>query len=199
MKSTVLMTTAALAFGAAMPAFAGSLDEPIVAAPPAAVPMPVMVNTGGEWGGFYAGGSLGYADVTEDAGGFDGDGLTYGAHAGYDYDFGTFVLGGELEISGFDVESGGVDVDSVARAKLRAGYDAGNLLPYVTAGYAMLNTGGGLDADDDGAFYGVGIDYKMTDSIRLGGEVLQHEFDDFDGTGLNLEATTASVRVSFEF
>lgn len=199
MKRLLITTSAVLAFAAAAPAVAGSLSEPIMTPAPAPAPAPVPVMVGGDWTGFYAGGSLGYADVTEDAGGFDDDGLTYGVHAGYDYDFGAFVLGGELEISGFDLSDGGVDVDSVARAKVRAGYDAGNFLPYIALGYAQLNTGGGLNGDDGGEFYGVGLDYAWSDSIRVGGEVLQHEFDNFDGSGLNLEATTATVRVSFEF
>jgi outer membrane immunogenic protein len=36
-------------------------------------------------------------------------------------------------------------------------------------------------------------------TIRIGGEVLQHEFDDFGGSGLNIDATTAALRVSLDF
>ncbi|MEL6957563.1 MAG: outer membrane beta-barrel protein [Pseudomonadota bacterium] len=197
-------TTAAVAVALSalttLPAGAGNLAEPVPEVAPVPLPAPIPVNTGGDWTGFYAGGSLGYADVEEDdPANFSGDGVTYGLHAGYDYDFGTFVLGGELELSGFDVSSGGVDVDSVARAKLRAGYDAGAFLPYVTLGAAQLNTGGGLSGEDTGEFYGVGLDYQMDNGLRVGGEILDHSFDDFDGTGLNLGATTFNARVSFEF
>lgn len=196
----VVLTSAAVALLAtgASTAFAGNTDEPIVTAPPVA-PVVVPVTQSNDWTGFYAGGSLGYANVDEDAGGFDDDGTTYGVHGGYDYDFGDFVLGGELEISGFDLSDGGIDVDSVARAKVRAGYDVGNFLPYVTAGIAQLNTGGAFNGDDTGAVYGIGLDYAYTDNIRVGGEILQHEFDNFDSSGLDLEATTAAVRLSFEF
>jgi hypothetical protein len=198
MKRTFLATTALLTF-AVGPALAGNIDEPILEPAPAPIAMaPVAVNTGGDWTGFYAGGSLGFADASEDADAFDDDGVTYGLHGGYDYDFGTFVLGGELEISGFDLEDGANTVDSVARAKLRAGYDAGVWMPYVTAGVAQLNVGG-LDLDDTGAVYGFGVDYSYTDNIRVGGEVLQHEFDNFADSGLNIDATTASLRVSFDF
>lgn len=205
MKRILLATSAALTLGfAAGPAFAGNLAEPIVPAAP--VPLPAApVMTSGDWSGFYVGGSLGFADVDDDAAVFgDGfDGLTYGVHAGYDYDFGSFVLGGELEISGFDVVDTATDtaIDSVARLKLRAGYDAGAFLPYVTAGVAQLNTSGAPlgEVDDNGAFYGLGLDYRMSDNIRVGGEVLQHEFDDYAGSGINADALTAGVRVSFEF
>jgi len=199
MMRALFATTAAAALTfSATGAMAGNLAEPITTPAPAPIP-PAPVMMSGDWTGFYAGGSLGYADVTEEGGAFDDDGATYGVHAGYDYDLGNFVVGGELEISGFDVADGGIDVDNVARAKLRAGYDAGAFLPYVAAGAAQLNTGGALEADDTGTFYGVGMDYRLSDSIRVGGEVLRHDFDEYDGSALNLDATTASVRMSFEF
>jgi len=185
---------------AASVATAGNIDAPVIAPAPAPIAVAPVAPVGNDWTGFYAGGSLGYAEADEtDPANFDADGATYGVHAGYDYDFGSFVMGGELEISGFDLSNGGVDVDSVARAKVRAGYDAGAFLPYVTVGAAQLNTGGALDGDDSGSFYGVGLDYMMSDNIRVGGEVLKHEFDNFEQTGLDLEATTAAVRMSFQF
>ena len=197
MKRMLFATTASLSLIAASTAFAGNLQEPVVTAAPAPMPAPVY-SAGTDWSGFYAGGSLGYATADEESGAFDDSGLTYGVHAGYDYDLGNLVLGGEVEFSGFDLSSGGNDVDSVARAKLRAGYDAGNFLPYATAGVASMDVGG-LNASDTGSFYGLGVDYMMTDSIRVGGEVLKHDFDDFNGTGLNFDATTASLRVAFQF
>ncbi len=206
MKRILLTTTAALSMAAlAGPLMAGNLSEPVMTPSPAPMPAPAPVSYGGDWTGLYVGGSLGYADVGDDAAVFadDFNGLTYGVHAGYDYDFGTFVLGGELELSGFDVTDSNTatSVDSVTRLKLRAGYDAGNFLPYLTAGVAQLNTSGAPlgDVDDTGAFYGLGMDYKMTDSIRVGGEILQHDFDDYTGSGINADALTAGVRVAFEF
>jgi len=196
-RAFLATTAAAVALSASM-ASAGNLSEPVVTPAPAPIP-PAPVVVSNDWTGFYVGGSLGYADVTEEGAAFDDNGTTYGVHAGYDYDFGNFVVGGELELSGFDVSDGGIDVDSVARAKLRAGYDAGAFLPYLAAGAAQLNTGGALDADDTGTFYGAGVDYMLSDSIRVGGEILRHDFDDYNGAGLNLDATTASVRVSFQF
>ncbi|SLN17263.1 outer membrane protein [Pseudooctadecabacter jejudonensis] len=199
MKRMIIALTSATALTAgATAATAGNISEPVVEMAPAPVVV-APVPMGNDWTGFYAGASLGYAEASEDDETvFDGDGATYGVHAGYDYDFGSFVLGGELEISAFDVSDNDIDVDSVARAKLRAGYDAGAFLPYLTVGAAQLNTGGALDGDDTGSFYGVGMDYMMSDSIRVGGEILQHDFDDFEDA-VNLDATTASLRVSFQF
>ena len=79
---------------AALPAFAGSLDEPIVAPIPAA---PVVVATGPDWTGGYIGAQLGYGDVDTDVDGVDGDGLIGGLIAGYDFDFGSYVVGAGID------------------------------------------------------------------------------------------------------
>lgn len=185
---TLLSTTA---LGGA--AFAGSLEDPVIAEP-VAVPAPVF--TGGDWTGFYGGLNLGYADVDGD-GDADGDDMTYGVHLGYDYDFGKYVLGAELEYDKFDVDlNGAAEVDDVARLKLRAGYDLGQTLVYVTAGSAFLGTDIG---DDTGQFAGVGAAYKITDQFTIGGELLGHRFDDIGGTGVDADATTLNLRASMRF
>lgn len=201
MKRFALFAAAAL-MGVGTGAKAGSLAEPVVTAAPEPVFTPAPVPVSADWTGFYAGGSLGYADVTEPGTtlGDEVNGLTYGVHAGYDYDFGALVLGGEVEYSLFDVTDAvsGLEVDSVTRLKVRAGYDAGDFLPYATFGGARLATSG-IDGEDEGYFYGVGADYRMTDSIRVGAELLRHEFDDYAGTGVDVDATTLGARVSFQF
>ena len=184
-------------------AFAGGLSEPVTA--PAPVPVavaPVVVPTGSDWTGFYVGGNLGYGQVQTDAFTEDAEGMTYGVHGGYLYDLGSFVVGGEIEYDMTDIVDDGSDIalDSVLRAKVRAGYDAGSFLPYVTAGVAQATTSGGLDATDTGAFAGLGVDYQVAGSgWRVGAEVLQHQFEDFDGSGADIDATTAAVRVGFTF
>jgi hypothetical protein len=35
--------------------------------------------------------------------------------------------------------------------------------------------------------------------VTLGGEVLYQEFEDVDGSGVNLDGTTATARVTFSF
>lgn len=176
-------------------AHAGSLAVP-VAEQPVIVPV-APINTGGEWTGFYAGLNLGYADISTNVPGVEGDNNTYGIHAGYDYDFGSFVLGGELEYDKTDIDlDGAVDVDDVARLKLRGGYDLGNTLVYVTAGAARVSTSLG---NDTGGFGGLGVAYKVTDRFTVGGEVLEHRFNDIDGTGVDADATTFNIRGSYRF
>lgn len=204
MTSTLIRTSmlaAPLAMAAGM-ASAGGLAEPVIApAPaPAPIPAPAPVRMGSDWTGFYAGGQIGYGQLDSDALADDTEGLTYGAHAGYLYDLGNVVLGAELDINGTEIEDSDADIalDTVTRAKLRVGYDAGQFLPYITGGVAQARTSGTLDETDTGAFGGIGLDYQVSDTIRVGGEVLQHQFEDFGDTA-DIDATTASARVSFRF
>lgn len=228
MTKTTLASGAALALVlAAAPAFAGGLDQPIVQPAPAPVFTPAPVAQIGAWTGFYAGGQLGYGSVSGEYGDDeddlftdDIDGLIGGLHAGYMQQFGSFVLGGEIDHDWFNefdgttvagtglagddlfdnnLEDAPVSVDAVTRLKLKAGYDAGLFLPYLTAGVARAHTTGLPEDNYDGGFLGLGVDYRVTDSIRVGGELLQHRFNDVEIDDLNLDATTATARVSFQF
>ncbi|WP_341365646.1 porin family protein [Yoonia sp. BS5-3] len=206
MKSTFKMARtsmmAAPLIAVAGMASAGGLSEPVAAPTPVPVaPAPVPVAPISDWTGFYAGGQLGFGQLDSDDLTEDPDGLLYGVHGGYLYDLGSWIIGGELDIDGTEIEDETADValDSVARAKLRVGYDAGNWLPYVTGGIAQASTSGAVDGEDTGSFGGLGVEYRISDSMRVGGEVLQHQFEDFDGTGIDIDATTATARVSFQF
>lgn len=174
-------------------AFAGGLSDPVVETVAAPVFEPAPVEN---WTGFYTGLNLGYADIDVDNG-LSGDDVTYGVHAGYDYDFGSYVLGGELEYDVANVDLGaGVEADSVTRLKLRGGYDLGRTLLYVTGGVARVDTNVG---NENGEFLGLGVAYQVTDNFTVGGELLEHRFDDLAGTGLDVDATTFNLRGSFRF
>jgi outer membrane immunogenic protein len=193
MKYTTLAAAATFAMGGS--AFAGSLEDPIVE-PVMTAPV-VVADMGGNWTGFYTGLQLGYADA-DGQGALDGDNGSYGFHAGYDHDFGKFVLGGELDYDKTDIDLGGAaTLDSVARAKIKGGYDLGNALVYATGGYALADTSGG---DEDGAFYGIGMSYKVSEQYTVGAELLEHRFTDLGGTaGNDLDTTTFTVRGSYRF
>lgn len=190
---------------AAAPAFAGGLAMPVAdpVAPAAPVAVAPVVAPSADWTGFYAGGQLGYGQSESDDLNYDEDGAVYGGQVGYNYDFGRFVMGGELSYVGTEIgdEDAGAEIDGVAAAKLRAGYDAGAFMPYVTAGYASAYTADEVAGDDqfDGYVYGAGVDYKVTENIVVGGEILQHEFEDLGDTDNDLDATTAAARVSYQF
>ena len=199
---SVMITAAVPALLIGGTASAGGLSDAVVEPAPVMVaPAPAPMATGNDWTGFYAGGQLGYGKLTSDALTTDPEGVTYGVHAGYLYDLGSLVVGGELDydMTNITEETDDVTLDSVARGKLRVGYDAGSWMPYLTGGIARATTSGALEAADNGAFGGVGVDYMLSDSIRVGAEILQHRFENFDDSGDNIDATTASARVSFQF
>ncbi len=202
MKQT-LKPLAALAIASvvAVPAFAGGLaqpqSEPVVAAPVAA-----PAYTGGEWGGFYAGAQLGYADLDSNGAGIDGNGAIGGIHGGYRWDFGRTVIGAEVDYDTADVSLGnGIgDLNNVARLKFMAGADLGRALVYGTAGVARAEaTVAGTDFSDNGYFGGIGVDYALTDTWTVGGELLLHKFKDFDNTNIDLDVTTIKAKVAYRF
>ena len=183
-----------------MTALALTLALGPVAALAQAVPQPgaapAFAASGGSWTGGYAGLQLGHADV-DGSGAADGDDFIYGIHGGYRYDFGTFVLGGEVDFDAGDIDlSGAATVDSVARLKLQAGYDFGQALAYFTAGVADVDTSLGSDTGD---FYGIGFAYQVTDGYTVGAELLEHEFDNIGGSGVAADARTFTVRGSIRF
>jgi outer membrane immunogenic protein len=186
----------------AAPAMAGGFAEPI-ATPPVAAPVIVAAPApiSADWTGFYVGAQLGYGQLKSDAIVEEPKDLLYGVHAGYLYDLGNIVLGAELD---YDMTNIGfaappVDLDSVARFKLRAGYDAGAFQPYITAGVAQATVSGALDGTSDGQFAGLGVDYQLSNNFRIGGEVLGHQFDDLVNSGIDVTATTLTLRASYNF
>jgi outer membrane immunogenic protein len=193
--------TATLTLGA-LPALAGGVAEP--APMPAVVPAAPAPIAGTDWTGFYAGGQIEYGDVgVSGAATDDGTGALGGIFAGYRYDFGSYVIGAELDHNLADIDLPAVvgTIDSVTRLGVEAGFDAGPALIYATGGAAWANVGdtGGADLSDDGYFYGVGFDYAVTDRMTVGAELLQHEFDNFDGTGLDVDALTFGVNAALRF
>ena len=195
------ITSFALLATLSAPAFAGGPTEPLPE--PVVVPVAAPVNTGGEWGGFYAGAGLGYGDSGSSTDALDGNGILGGVQAGYRHDFGTAVVGGELEydLTGIDLgAAAGDQLNSVARLKAMAGADLGRTLFYGTAGYAYADADvGGASLSDNGWFAGLGADYALSDRLTVGAEILAHRFDDFDGSGVDLDATTAKARINLRF
>jgi outer membrane autotransporter protein len=205
---------------AAAPAFAAGptpIVEPVVVAPPPPV--------GTDWTGGWVGGQLGWGwastdlsledDIDTD---LDGDGVIGGLTSGYLYDFGNFVLGGELQYDWANIEFDEIDIEGddfetvielddesgtleeMFRAKVIAGYDLGSTLVYGSAGYAHATAElAGEDVDGDGWVVGLGADYLIRENITIGGEVMYHQFDDFGGDGLDMDATTLQAKMTFRF
>ncbi|NAZ35223.1 outer membrane protein [Rubellimicrobium sp. CFH 75288] len=201
-----LAAAAAAASLIAVPALAGGLNQPVAPTTPVVAPAPVLpapaLPQAGNWTGFYAGGQLSYgfnvgSDDLEDS----YDGALYGVHAGYQQNVGRFVLGAELDYDWTDISIGEADtsIDNIGRLKLRAGWDAGRVMPYVTGGFARAELSGGIDETVNGGFLGAGVSYLVTDNVMVGAEVLQHRFNDVGPGDINVDATTVGLRASFRF
>ena len=177
---------------AAGPALAGGLSDPAPAPAPAPPPpAPIAVSTS-DWSGFYAGGSFGTAEGTAFAS-LEGSG--YGLHAGYLADLGTVVVGGEADYSVL-TDSDDSGEATVLRLKGRVGYDAGQFQPYLVAGILSGDAEGtGLS----GSFYGIGADFRATDNLIVGVEVLEHDIELDDTQGSTADAQTISLRASWKF
>jgi outer membrane immunogenic protein len=185
----------------AAPAFAGgpttALQEPVVT-PSYSPALPAALD----WSGFYVGAQLGYGDVNSSDATLDGNGTLGGVHAGYRWDFGSFVAGAELDYDSASIDLGvGTDtLDDVTRLKLSGGAKFGNALIYGTTGIARAGaTVGGNELRDTGYFLGAGVDMALTERWVVGAELLKHQFNDFDGSTVDLDATTLKARVSLRF
>lgn len=194
-----VMIASVIASLTATASFAGGIAEPIVTVAPAApvvVAAPVVMTN--DWSGFYAGAQVGFGDV-EFSPTASEDLTSYGVQAGYLYDLGKFVVGGEVAYANLDLDE--TDSDAYAlRAGVIAGYDAGRFLPYLTAGYANLNIDNGTaDVNDGGYYYGAGVDYAVTSNVRVGVEYLEHKFDNFNDSTDDVSAQTTSLKVSYVF
>lgn len=193
-------TISLLAAGAALaagPALAGGLESP-AEEPPIAAPVAPVIDPGPDWTGFYGGGQIGYGDIDTNAPGVGGDGAIGGLTFGYDHDFGNWVVGAGVDYDWADISLTPVNsLDNIFRAKLRGGYKLGDGLVYATGGWANADIGGA--GDDDGYFVGAGYEHMIAENISLGGEVLYHEFENFNNTATDVEATTVQVRGTFRF
>ncbi|MFV0243788.1 MAG: outer membrane protein [Qingshengfaniella sp.] len=181
----------------AAPGFAGSIAEPVVEP----VPVPVMAPPPAvsAWAGPYGGVQMGYGWSDDE---LEGDGGIGGVHLGYLANSGKFVFGGEVDYdwADYDFDDSHGQMDGVGRLKLIGGYDMGPMLAYATAGAAYGSARiDGSDRDDWGWLAGVGMKYQIDAAWSVGGEILYHQFDDFDDSGYDTDLTTATVRVSYHF
>jgi outer membrane immunogenic protein len=162
-----------------------------------------------DWSGVYVGGHLGVAWGDVDWSGPEiatyvkGGGISHeldegslaGVHLGFNHQFGRWVGGAEVSLSGGDVEGSSVnrltigttdiatqtEIDSLFLATVRLGYAFDRTLAYVKGGYASaevnLRAAGEIDTADVGASsserhagftIGGGIEYALTKGVVFG-------------------------------
>lgn len=202
--SAIALAAAALT---AAPALAGGVAEPVVVAP---APMPTPAPAS-DWTGFYVGAELGVMLNGQDRGfgtDSDFDGTVIGLFGGYRYDFGTIVAGVEL-----DYFHGSGDFEAVAppgpsvdadytyhRIGVEVGYDAGPALISVGAGHMSFGVDIPLgDFRDSGYYYGLGVDYRVSDRITVGAELNHNVLNDFEVNNNDLSFTSVGLNVAFTF
>ncbi len=143
-----------------------------------------------------------YAGLNVSAGTFNGNTLAladrdvteFGVHFGYQHDFGALVLGVEAQIDrvdGFLTTAG--DAKTI---KLRAGYDMGKFQPYAILASRDVDDNNGNAVDGMGI--GLGVEYKMRNNLRLGGEFMSFQDLD-DGAAINAESKIFSMRLTYGF
>ncbi|MXQ12450.1 outer membrane protein [Microvirga makkahensis] len=218
MKKILLSSVALLGLTAG--AMAADLPSRYAPAPVVAA-VPVFT-----WTGFYVGAQAGYAwgedearvlvdgvDVTPTfvVGGtdFDTDGFVGGVHAGYNVQFGSFVVGleGDIEAAGIDGDrtfndvlvagdafTTSTDINFQGSLRARAGVAFDRALVYATGGLAFANfentysynNGAGTivteDFDDTqwGWTIGAGVEYAFTNNLTARVEYRYTQFDNFD-------------------
>lgn len=152
-----------------------------------------------DWTGGYVGVQVGGSDIDVDGAPLSGDGTSIGVYAGYNFDAGGIVYGFEVDYdeTDYQIADGAQEVDSTTRLKVRAGAPVGTGLAYGTVGLVSA-TSPGL-GDDNGYLIGAGYDLPVASNITVGGEVLHHEFEDYNDTGLDVGVTTLKARVAFNF
>ena len=163
-------------------AIAGNIDTAI--ADPVITPPTSTVT---DWSGGYVGLSYSSVDGTMEWSGhstvFDYiEDSAIGVFAGYNWQSGNLVYGGELNVTGglvgvnghgFDYTSEGLGNTIELRA--RAGYATGDMLAYGFFGYGRSSYGTNSRVDVAGVTYGAGVDYMVTTSMFAGLEFSHRE------------------------
>ena len=189
-------------------AIAGNIDT--ATADPVITP-PTSTSTVTDWSGGYVGlsyssvdGTMEYSDVTyvfeylQDS--------AIGVFAGYNWQSGNLVYGGELNVTEGLVEGryGSItqELDNTIELRARAGYATGDMLAYGFLGYGMSDWTGGDTFDVAGVTYGLGVDYMVTTSIFAGLEFSHRELSG-QSNGVSWKQTSSidmiSLRIGYNY
>lgn len=204
-----ILVAAAAASLMAGTAFAGGYVAPVAEVQPVAVTPIAVSNIAGGWTGWYAGLQYGQGDSELSENGkanIEDDQDSYGVHVGYNHNFGQFVLGGELDYNKVDFDKRDDDGD-MYRLRVRAGYDAGRWMPYVTLGAARMSydhqaatPADSFKVKETGITYGIGADFKVVDNFTVGLEYTKQDWDDVDDVdNKDFETDLIQLRASYRF
>ena len=215
----ILLSSVAL-IGLTAGAMAADLPSRRVAPAPVIPVVPAFT-----WTGFYVGVQAGYVWAEADralrdtvlgvaivgGGGGDLDGFVGGAHAGFNYQFGSLVVGVEADLEGIGADDDATivnalqvgdrltvssDVDFQGSLRARFGFAFDRALIYATGGLAFVNfnadfaytdpfgvvtTGSFGDDTEWGWTLGAGVEYAFTNNFTARVEYRFTQIDSIDG------------------
>jgi outer membrane immunogenic protein len=192
MKTLAAFIAACAVSGQAM---AGGMTEVVPEAPVAPAEQPASAFS---WTGFYAGISATDGSVSD---GNDFNTSGFGVQAGYLYDLGTFVVGGELAYSDAEVADAATDI-TATRLKLIGAVDAGRFLPYAFVGVSDVEISNNFNSISDTVTnYGLGARYAFgADGRFVGGlEYIVEDKSNFGNTGFDLDRDELALRFDYRF
>ncbi|MFN4101703.1 MAG: outer membrane protein [Pararhodobacter sp.] len=204
-RNVLLSSAMTLAtFGFASAALASG-PVTIVEQRPVTVAAPVQAYS---WGGFYGG--LSYSRVTGDATTNFGDAADFGsvngagAFAGYNWQSGNLVFGGELTYTDFSapvIGFPGAFQENALELRARAGYAFDRAMVYGFVGAARSRISEGGDSINMNGFsYGIGAQALVTRNMFVGLELARRDLEGSDGpVTVNSDINTVSLRVGFQF
>ena len=229
LNSTAIGLLSSVALAADMPSY-----------DPAPVMAPVPANYTYNWTGLYLGlqGGYGWGDVDGEASvdadpatgpyEYDIDGFLGGVHAGYNQQFGMFVLGAEADVEYSGIEGDGTgtdpslpgtfyhetDIDWLASFRLRGGLAWDRFLVYATGGAAWAGVSQEFgeagdppvaDNDDDrwGWTAGGGVEMAFTENWTGRSEYRYYDLGDSEVSGAGFsddnDITFHSVRLGTSY
>lgn len=202
------LVLAATASMAALTASAALASGPVTVAPPEVVYTPAAPVR--DWSGAYGG--LSYSTIsgaiTENV--FsplttpDFDNTTgAGVFAGYNWQRGNFVFGGEVSFINFDSQYIGFvnHQQDALELRGRAGYAFDSVLVYGFLGAARSTITSGLtDFTMDGYSFGVGLQALVTDHVFVGAEIARRTVNFTNAfNDITTDIDTISLRVGYQF
>lgn len=216
MKHTAQFFTILAATLVASPALTADSYEPY-----APVPDVISYDEAHVWTGFYAGFHAGFGLLdTQDTQnlGTENNGTPLGGiHAGFNYQYGSFVFGLEADATALNIDedrdlpNSDLKASWMGSARARIGYAFDQVMFYGTGGFSLAHAEASSNAiarSDShvhtGYVLGAGVEFMVSDNWVLGGEYLRHEFgsetyvlnNTFDSEG-NFDAFR--IRASYSF
>ena len=149
-----------------------------------------------DWSGLYLGAGLIYMNIpaTGATSGF-GASIT----GGYNWQFGNAVAGIEAQATFAHADvAPSQHLPGLFDVRGRVGYGLGDALLYGTGGAAIVPGSAGAPASE-GIAAGAGLDWNLAGNTFWGLQYLHYQFDNFRGTGTQLDINLFTGRLTYRF